>query len=205
MKILVTLSGGLDSLGVLYKALTDPAYKSYDIVAHHVHLINIENRAFAERQAIAEILHYFKSRPEQYRAFEYSESTLEVPYNGPRGMFDSDAVNFIAGYLCSIDPEIVEVHTGVTASDGEGGDGRDQYLADRQRIGRELVAVFSPAKKVYPLHHMTKREIWNMMPTDLAKLAWSCRRPTYEAGTPIACGICATCKQIKAALDPDSP
>ena len=51
-------SGGLDSLGMVYRLLTDPEYQDYDLHIHHVHNKNIENRHRAEdimvQQALAE-------------------------------------------------------------------------------------------------------------------------------------------------------
>ena len=42
--ILAMYSGGLDSLGMIYKLLTNFEYKDYDIHVHHVHNKNIELR-----------------------------------------------------------------------------------------------------------------------------------------------------------------
>ena len=36
--ILAMYSGGLDSLGMIYKLLTDPEYKDYVLHIHHVHV-----------------------------------------------------------------------------------------------------------------------------------------------------------------------
>ena len=42
--ILAMYSGGLDSLGMVYKLLTEEQYKDYYIHIHHVHNKNVENR-----------------------------------------------------------------------------------------------------------------------------------------------------------------
>jgi hypothetical protein len=200
-KILITLSGGLDSLYMLYKTLTGAKYSRHGILVHHVNIINSENRAKAEARAVKNILHYFRSQPDKYREFEYSESTIEVPHKEKRGMFDTDAVNFIAGYLCSIDPAITEVHTGVLLTDHDDGEGREIYLADRFRIGASILAAFAPSvKKVRPIEHITKAQALRELPGDLAKLSWSCRRPTYIDDIPIQCNECKTCKQLKEAM-----
>ena len=56
--ILAMYSGGLDSLGMVYRLLTDPEYQDYNLHIHHVHNKNIENRHRAEdimvQQALAE-------------------------------------------------------------------------------------------------------------------------------------------------------
>ena len=202
MKILVTLSGGLDSVGVLYKALTDPAYQDYGIVVHHVHFINRENRAHAEHIAVENVLNYFKSRPDQYRQLEYSESVLQVPETETNGMFDSDATSFIASYICRITPEIKEVHYGTTASDSDGSPMREQYLTDRKRIGATMVELFAPSvKRKYLVNDMTKKEIFDMLPPELSAMAWSCRTPIYDEGTPLECGQCKTCQQMSEIRD----
>ena len=46
--ILAMYSGGLDSLGMVYQLLTDPAYAEYGLHIHHVNNRSIENRHAAE-------------------------------------------------------------------------------------------------------------------------------------------------------------
>ena len=45
-------SGGLDSLGMVYKLLTEDEYKDHDIHIHHVHNKNVEQRWRAEQIAV---------------------------------------------------------------------------------------------------------------------------------------------------------
>ena len=51
--------------------------------------------------------------------------------------------------------------------------------------------------KFYPLIHMKKFEVWNMMPQDLRQLTWSCRTPIYEFGEIKQCNSCKTCIELK--------
>ena len=45
--ILAMYSGGLDSLGMVYRLLTDPEYTDYAVHIHHVHNRNVEDRVRA--------------------------------------------------------------------------------------------------------------------------------------------------------------
>jgi tRNA(Ile)-lysidine synthase TilS/MesJ len=51
-QILAMYSGGLDSLGMVYKLLTDPEYRDYSVHVHHVHNKNVEQRNRAEAIAV---------------------------------------------------------------------------------------------------------------------------------------------------------
>ena len=66
-------SGGLDSLGMVYKLLTEEQYQEYDIHIHHVHNRNVENRHRAEAIAVNIALKELKTLGFK---FAYSESEI---------------------------------------------------------------------------------------------------------------------------------
>lgn len=193
--ILLQISGGLDSLGCLYKLLTDAKYSKYDIFVHHTKLINAENREPAEAIAVAAILDWFKAHTE-IKTFQFAESIFECPSINNFIPWDADVTNFTAGLICEAAPRIEFVAAGRSKDD----DNRGSTVASKFVITRanQILTLFTNKPKdkvkIYPIIDLTRQEIWDMLPTDLRTLSWSCRKPTYkENGTPVKCGKCVPC------------
>ena len=187
--ILAMYSGGLDSLGMLYKLLTDPAYKDYDFHIHHVHNSNVENRDRAESVVVSMVLEELERLGFN---FLYSESHIaSQPYNN-KFMYDTDSINFFAGYICSVNPNIVNVAMGMQAND------HNLSLEDRRVRADRILAAFTDVKKIYPVLNMTKREIYDSLPESLRNMFWSCRRPIYTEKNIAPCGKCDTCHKLRA-------
>lgn len=186
--ILAMYSGGLDSLGMLYRLLTDREFSSFGLHVHHVHHKNIENRAAAEALTVNLALGRLSSLG---FSFEYSESEIGAPVFGLNFMFDIDSINFMAGYISSVNPKIVNIAMGMNANDFSHG------LSERRRRADAILAAFTEVKKIYPVGQMSKREIYDMLPSDLRELFWSCRTPKYFSDRVEPCGICRPCTQLR--------
>jgi 7-cyano-7-deazaguanine synthase in queuosine biosynthesis len=184
---LVLLSGGLDSLCMTHLMLKSA--KDNDIHIHHVNITNIEGRASAEATAVKNAIEYFQDN--DYPKFIYTESTVAAPNFGRSFMYDSDAVNFMAGYVCSMDKDIQEVAIGLNKSDTNGPN------TTRIQKANQLLALFTTATKIYPVKDYTKQEMYDLLPEGLRTVFWSCRTPKYVDGVPNACGHCHTCQQIR--------
>lgn len=183
--ILLMYSGGIDSLAALYLLLTDSAYAEYTIHVHHVDIQSIENRYVAERIAVTNTLEWLKDK-----GFKFVESYSGVGsqlYNN-QFLYDGEITNFMAGHICSCCPDIEQVVFGVNKDDID-----DPTFADRWRRANLIREVFTPVPSVYVFEYMTKRQVVDLLPPDLAQLSWSCRTPTYRDGHPIPCGQCKTC------------
>lgn len=186
--ILAMYSGGLDSLGMVYKLLTDPQYTGHIVHIHHVHNRNIEHRDKAEAIVVERVLSELEHLGFM---FFYSESQIaSQPYNG-RFMYDTDSINFFAGYICSVNPNIVKVAMGMQANDA------NQALEYRRVRADKILAAFTDVGKIYPVLDMTKREIYDMLPETLRDLFWSCRRPVYTEKNIAPCLKCDTCVKLK--------
>jgi len=186
--ILAMYSGGLDSLGMVYKLLTEDEYKNYAVHVHHVHNKNAENRWRAEQIAVDIATKELKTLGFK---FAYSESEIGTLPFGDKFMFDTDSMNFFAGYVCSVNPNIVKVAMGMQANDA------NQRLEERRIRGNKILQAFTPAEKIYPVMNMTKREIYDMLPESLRDKFWSCRRPQYSEKNIAPCGRCDTCLTLK--------
>jgi 7-cyano-7-deazaguanine synthase in queuosine biosynthesis len=186
--ILAMYSGGLDSLGMVYKLLTEEEYKDYSVHVHHVHNKNAENRWRAEQIAVDIATKELKTLGFK---FAYSESEIGTLPFGDKFMFDTDSMNFFAGYVCSVNPNIVKVAMGMQANDA------NQRLEERRIRGNKILQAFTTAEKIYPVMNMTKREIYDMLPESLRNMFWSCRRPQYSEKNIAPCGRCDTCLTLK--------
>lgn len=195
---LLMFSGGLDSTGALWELLKN---KESKIHLHHLYLLNKEKRAEAEQKAVRNILSYI-SQPDQIK---YSESYHEYPYYSylslvtptkiaadQNFMFDSDIYNFIAGTICLSLRKIKTVAIGRTKSDSS------SDINERAIRGNKLLEIFAPTvKKSYPVGHLTKGEVYNMLPRELRDMTWSCRTPiNIEENTFKECGKCKTCLEL---------
>jgi 7-cyano-7-deazaguanine synthase in queuosine biosynthesis len=181
-------SGGLDSLGTVYRLLTDPEYADYGIHIHHVHQRNVEHRHHAEAITVNMVLKELERLGFQ---FEYSESEItSQPYNG-QYMYDTDSINFFAGYVCSANPDIELVAMGMQADDN------NHSLEHRRVRANAILSAFTDVKKIYPVLNRTKREIYDSLPESLRNMFWSCRVPVYLEQSIQPCGKCKTCQQLK--------
>ena len=186
--ILAMYSGGLDSLGMVYKLLTEPEYKDHLIHIHHIHNRNIENRDRAEGIVVPMVL---KELERLDFNFVYSESQIASQPYGNKFLYDSDTINFFAGYICSVNPNIVKVAMGMQANDG------NHALEERRKRADKILGAFTDVKKIYPVLEMTKREIQDSLPATLKRMFWSCRRPLYTEKNIAPCGKCDTCIKLK--------
>lgn len=186
--ILAMYSGGLDSLGMVYKLLTDPEYKEYKLHIHHVHNKNVENRWRAEQVAVDSATRELKRLG---YTFDYSESEIGSQSFGKHFLFDTDTMNFFAGYVASVNPSIVKVAMGMQANDA------NQRLEGRRVRANKILTAFTDAEKIFPVLDMTKREIYDMLPESLRNIFWSCRRPVYGEKSITPCKKCDTCVKLR--------
>lgn len=182
-------SGGLDSLGTVWTILTNPLYKRYTLHIHHVHNRNVENRHKAE--AIAVNLALKEIRRLGYD-FEYTESEMCGPHIGTGFLYDTDTMNFFAGFICSNDPKIKKVAMGMQANDA------NQRLEDRRIRANKIFTAFTNVEKIFPVMKLTKIEIYRMLPETLRDMFWSCRTPQYKENKILPCGVCHSCRELKA-------
>ena len=180
-------SGGLDSLGMVYKLLTEEQYKNYDIHIHHVHNKNVENRWRAEALAVDIATKELKNLGFK---FAYSESEIGSQPYGMNFMYDTDTMNFFAGYICSVNPHIKKVAMGMQAND------YNQSLENRRVRAQKIFEAFTTAEKIFPVMNLTKREIYDSMPESLRDKFWSCRRPVYTEKSIAPCKKCDTCIKL---------
>jgi hypothetical protein len=167
--------------------LTAPAYRDYDIHIHHVHNKNVEKRWRAEKIAVASAINELTRMG--FR-FQYSDSEIGTQVYGRQFMYDTDSMNFFAGYVCSVNPNIKKVAMGMQANDA------NQQLEERRIRAGKIFSAFTDAEKIFPVLDMTKREIYDSLPYQLKDKFWSCRRPVYTEKSIAPCKKCDTCIKL---------
>lgn len=183
--VLLMFSGGLDSTGAFWKLMQDKR----SVHVYHMNLNNKEKRSEAESIAVKSIVEYMR----QFGDFDYSESSHTYPTYCNSFIWDSDIASFMAGTICQAVPWIKEIAFGRTASD----DAEVPTMTERRERGNKILEALCDAKKIYPVMDLTKKQIWEMLPEDLQKLIWSCRRPVTSENSIVPCGKCVTCESMK--------
>lgn len=204
-KILCMYSGGLDSAGALWELLTNSKYACYTILVHHIHIINHERRTHAEKAAVDATIALFRKLTST--PFFFSSSAIDfscLPF--PSGLpFDTDIYGFIGGNLAIIDKTIKYIASGSTGNDKKdianntNLNKRRDAIIDALYVGRSFNRQF---EMLYPVEHLSKQQIYIMLPEQIRNNTWSCRRPQYINGKVFSCGKCHSClslQQIKLA------
>jgi 7-cyano-7-deazaguanine synthase in queuosine biosynthesis len=189
MTTLVMFSGGLDSTAMLVKLLTQ---SKDELRVHHIHMVNREGRAAAERAAVEAIVTWCGRR---YRPFRYSQSGLDfasleaipidylsIAYVACQVAIDTPGCDRIAVASLSRDTDIVNRSA------------RQRQVFDAMYACYRARKLGEPKVEwLYPVYECTKAEIAAMLPPELAALTWSCRRPLPRGGGWVPCGTCKAC------------
>ena len=199
-QILCMFSGGLDSVGMLWQLLTAEKYAGFEIYLHHMHLLNREERAEAEGEAV-EVL-YREFRKATGRDFKVTENVVEYRFMERGFIYDMDLAAFMSGNICRVNPRITKVAMGRTATDLAAVSSDFQARMDRaQRIFENVLSLEKRdlPERIFPVKAFTKAEIFAMLPETLREAAWSCRMPVYfDDKSPEPCGKCHTCDDLRA-------
>lgn len=186
------LSGGLDSVFVMYKWLSENPTKR--LLVHHCRLVNRFGRQPLETASARATVEW--CRAHGLDNFDYIETSIDV------------------GDLTSLpyDEFLLTVLNGVILRDARYRripvllmpTPKDEY----QRLGARLTKRRVKSRRIrsefvttgivteYPIEHMTKEQVLAACPAELRAVSWSCRAPTADGGR---CHTCHTCRQIDAA------
>jgi 7-cyano-7-deazaguanine synthase in queuosine biosynthesis len=198
-KILMMYSGGLDSAGALWELISNPSYHEYTILVHHIHILNHENRALAEKIAVDKTLALFQQHTS--KRLYFSTTTIDFrclpfPSDIP---FDTDIYGFVAGNLTRIDQSIRYIASGSTADDAINQEANQSFDTRRDAIIQALYLGTGKTPQctmLYPVSHLSKAEIYAQLPAAIRAHTWSCRRPNYVAETAQPCGQCHSCQTL---------
>lgn len=197
---LVMLSGGIDSVYVAYKALSE----GRDLRLHHIHLRNAEGRWEAEARAVKRALAWY--RKNGLTNFRYTESTIDF---GTLNWLPKDYASYayVIGHIMS-DPKSRHMNSFLHPRHSDAFNTKHGKVTfDQARKSADDMLTTIPSiiarREIHmeqPVIGMTKAEIIDDCPADLLKLAWYCRRPVKAGNTHRTCGNCFTCSQVTASV-----
>ncbi|MSO93219.1 MAG: hypothetical protein EXQ86_07445 [Rhodospirillales bacterium] len=190
VRTIVMLSGGLDSIALLGTVLKET---NHAVHAHHIEIVNFENRCKVEKRSVANALKYIRKH---YRPFDYSESRSEFNV-GKGGGTDLQLSLFTAFRLCTaLGGNIDLVMTGhITPPFWELSEGAAVFHAGFIHKRRKPEWVW-PLKFLASAHVQKKLDIYESIPEELAETAWSCRKPVVKKSKFLPCGQCFACKSM---------
>lgn len=202
-KILCLYSGGIDSTAMLWKITQDSQYSDYDILVHHVHIINQTNRFNAEKKAVDKIIPLLKKYNK--RIF-FSSTLIDLSFMENKIPIDANLYGFVAANLINIDNTIKYIAVGRTLDDKNSGGSQHVQIIDciENAISQINYMNDTPSQAICitPIVELTKKELWLMLPEEIKPLTWSCRVPTKQTSennetiyTP--CQKCHACLAIK--------
>ena len=184
---LVMFSGGVDSTYLLVKFLKET---DDEIIVHHVHLLNVEERHVVEARQCRAIVSYCRKH---YRPFRYTESAIDH-----RGLaffgFDMVTVGFEAGivahgFYLENKRRVTRWLAGHCEEEG----------ANPERLPHVLACVAAncfPGEPPEFHRHKAIRKVdeYRYLDPDLRKLVWTCRTPVKHEARFMECGACKTCQ-----------
>lgn len=196
-KILCMFSGGLDSIGMLYKLLTEDEYINHIIHVHHINMINIENRSEAEKIAVNNCCSWFRKNG---KSFIYTENTIDFSFMKNNFPFDVDVVYFVAGQIISISSDVYEYLTiGQTKTDLAHVHGNNgiNFSRSKKLLDTMLLYYNKEVTRIFPVMDYSKKEIYDFLPNELKNMSWTCRWPKKINGKFVKCENCQSCKELK--------
>lgn len=195
---IVMFSGGIDSTYTLVRMLRET---NDQIVVHHIHFINNEDRYRIEAERARKIVDYCQAK---YRPFTYSESALDHRCFRFYG-YDMVGVGFEAGLVA----HSYQLQYG--------------RIPDRWTIGSCVEEGRNPTRWPHVLACVAancwphqppeyfgfpvprKADEIAYLPDEILDLSWTCRRPVWKDGRAEECGTCKTCQTMEAIRAGDIP
>ena len=194
-RTLVMLSGGLDSVAMLYLMLQQS--QGLPLHVHHVKLFGWESetKPIAESIAIGNITDYLW---EQGFRFQYSESAVRYDYSA----FDQTIYYFQAACLAASMPQVDRVAVGRVKEDMPAIRSTPLRVHPTTMGAAVFNAVISQwplqersVEVVYPLQEHRKKDLPDMLPPALMELVCSCRQPIIvDDRRWQRCGKCSKCR-----------
>ena len=189
---------------MLHELVTNDKYAEYDLIVHHIYIVNRENRHQAEAKAVKSIVPYYK----KIKDFLYTESVFNTsgfaPLKSIRFPFDMDVCAFLAANICAARPEVAHVAMGRTKTDvSSGGSNFSMRMQRAQNIFKSTLMLQGGEmpEYIFPVVDMTKEEIWNNLPETVRPNTWYCRTPLYTDNMARPCGKCITCKDVQSFIN----
>lgn len=184
-------SGGIDSTYTLAKMLKET---DHEIHAHHIHLVNKENRAKAESDSINKLLRKLNC----IRSFNFSQSIISYPEysNIP---FDMAIVCFEAGVLQkehAYNPNKTPFDKWTIGTHEDEGHWQERWDVIHPCTKAACWPKQEPEFELQPMVQKYQ-EMKFLLSFGLLEDCWCCRHPSYSNnGEAKVCGECKACNEI---------
>src|SRR5690606_3511262 len=183
--MMINLSGGFDSTACVYKYLTENPDKR--LLVHHCVMkksLSRINRHANEIKAVDSIVRWLKLNG--LNNFDLVKTYVDVTEAEPR-LNDMHTVAFNTVQVLSRSKFECQDLT-ICASKL---DFLQRTYPDRVEKRRQLYEIYLPELRFhYPIKEMSRRQVIESLPKDLARLPYWCQAPNQEAGH---CGKCYVC------------
>lgn len=174
---LLNYSGGIDSLYCLL-------FEDYDIV-HHCSIINHEERHRLELKAVDATLGLVRATGKKFAFVQ-----TRYDYGNARKITkDMHLIGYQSGFISGA-YGVNEVI--VSSNKDDISNGAYWPPADEKRRAIANASAGKELKFLYPIAHLTKKEIIEAIPERYLKHAWFCRTPKNNK----PCGNCITCTAV---------
>ena len=184
-KIMINLSGGIDSTYAAYHALKS----GESVLLHHCVLKSRTNRWQQEKKAVAHALNYFaKVGLNNYTYVETGFDYGKISYL----IYDVELMGFLTGLVLR-NPKYKSVKKVIVSINSNDPSALDINTPRRVRANALTdVLMERPIEFEYPYVHISKKDMIKGLPRDLLSGLWWCRTP--RGGNK--CGRCKPCREI---------
>ncbi len=184
------LSGGVDSVSVLYRRLTETTN-----AVHVLHLRADIPAGDAQTQASRKIIVWLAGH---VRPVEYHEVAPMRLVGRHCGNNIFAACGYALGEYIVRNAFISTVVQGCNGGPDDQSEGslfRNRY---REGVCAAVCNGYAPAPTwVYPNFSLTKAEAFRLLPPDLRALCWTCMNPTKRGDIYLPCGKCDKCIEFQ--------
>lgn len=196
MATLLMLSGGADSAATLIKLLSESGEQ---VFAHHIVIVDSESatRYKAENVACDRLVAYCRKH---CRDFVYTKSlwNFPLPYFG----WNLTLCAFVGARVIRSFPAagITRYAVGVIDEPHTLGMWQERVAEARATFSAGLITarLLHQPDIVWPVAHMTKRDILEFLPPEVVEMVSFCRNPTeVMEGRFLPCGGCVSCNTRK--------
>ena len=194
-KTIVVCSGGIDSIGMLWKILTET---DDEVLVQHIKIKDIHNYWIHENSAFNNAMAFLKKCMRPFTILPTME--YSGPYNAPHRY-----VTMLAGALAAYNNDATRVVKGKVNV--------DYSLPTNPKNVRckEIYDIILSEKNVLyetPVKNVDKRSWFTLLPSELIEMLVTCRAPLVINDEFVECGVCYSCVRYNEAqkgLDPIPP
>lgn len=171
-KILCMYSGGLNSTGGLWELITNPKYSKFDILVHHINIIDYNNQFEQQNLVVKNIINTLQNLTDRNLYLSSSRTGFEhiPPFSQLPHTLTTCA--FIAGNLAQIDLDIKLIALGANRTkinDEEYKEQMNQSWEIFKTIGKYRDYP-SLAQFIYPVQEKLPQEILDLLPHSLQNI-----------------------------------